>query len=645
MKRLVSLAEVNTRTLQLRVPDPSPGEPPALELPLRRTYRLDARGQAILQRFIQPAKAKPRTVGSGADSEIAAGGTAKTASGDLRRQKTAAVMRSWGAAAAGGRERLPLCKPASVPPPFAFLAHHSADASLRQTPRLLVTRLLTALWCELREYYEVYALLVPPPPATASMRRGSRHHEELERQLHRNIDPSPLVAAMAAAADAQHRDRLAQIAATTNAAEQSRQRQWDRHVLDLLDGASPVANELAVAWLDGIMVRLVALLTTGQAREVLVHGFVDTAGVKVRGKIQSDDVLVSGVVDYIGLAASVPAVQEVPDPQAPLAAAQLKLNSFATSPPLGLQLGPPLGPPSSPPLSPPLDSLGSSQPSRVILDLSDLLARAGALCACSPPRLQLTDVKTRSIKSVPTQPSVVEAAKWQVSHYRHFLAALSGAAAPPAATPFGYTMLLANAERRGADADKPLGLHTMLRLLSAHSDVVWRDFVRLAQGQSLGIAHFDGATPRIAPYDARVLLDAEGRVPRDPDFEGGERRWAQLVAPLLRVWHTPLTLRYFAARLAQLYALLAPSLGTGVDTTVEYHHAASGTCFETLAFERDGVDYARHLQSLMAFWRAQRPPAPPDDVAKCHHCDFRQWCRVPNPQLTFNLGDELRELY
>lgn len=637
MKRLASLAEVNTHTLQLRVPDASPGESPALSLPLRQTYRLEARGQAILKRFIQPAKARSKAVSGG----TASGGAAKTASIDLPRQKSAAVMRSWGAAAAGGRGRLPLCKPASVAPPFAFLARHSADASLRQTPRLLVTRLLTALWCELREYYEVYALLVPPPPATASMRRGSRHHEELERQLHRNIDPSSLVAAMAAAADAQHRARVAQIAATTNAAEQSRQRQWDRQVLDLLGGSCPVANDLAVAWLDGIMARLVALLTTGQAREVLVHAFVDAAGVRVGGDIQSEDVLVSGVVDYIGWAAS---VQEVRSPRAPLTAALGE--SFSTSTSLVPHLGPPRCPPLAPPLDPqpPLDSSGSSQPP-IMLDLSDLLARAGALWVCSPPRLQLTDVKTRSVKSIPAQPSVVDAAKWQVSHYRHFLAALSGAAGPAAATPFGYTMLLANAERRGADVDKPLGLHTMLQLLSAHSDVVWRDFVRLAQGQPLGIPYFDGATPRITPYDARVLLDAEGRVPRDPDFEGGERRWAQLVAPLLRVWHTPLTLRYFAARLAQLYALLAPSLGAGVDTTVEYHHAASGTCFKTLAFECDDDDYVRHLQSLMAFWRGERPPAQPDDVAKCHYCDFRQSCRVPNPQLTFNLGDELRELY
>lgn len=167
----------------------------------------------------------------------------------------------------------------SLPPPFAFYTQFNGDALYMAEPRLLVTKLLVLSWCELREYYEVYAGL-PRRVPTARLTQGTDYHRVLEERLHRAIDPLTVSA------------RVEEILGEMP----------EERVLALTQGGS-MAFKLAHQWVEQILVRCLAVAHTGYAREMHLHGFLDlTSGELATSKSTiGQGVLVNGIADMVRL--------------------------------------------------------------------------------------------------------------------------------------------------------------------------------------------------------------------------------------------------------------------------------------------------------------------------------------------------------
>lgn len=99
--------------------------------------------------------------------------------------------------------------------------------------------------------------------------------------------------------------------------------------------------------------------------------------------------------------------------------------------------------------------------------------------------IRTSDVKTRSFNRAPHQPSILNAAKYQTFYYKRMLELLAQPTSEENVC-FGYHSLLENAKTRGLDIDKPISLTFLVLILRKHHNLLYHDFTKLAQGQSIG---------------------------------------------------------------------------------------------------------------------------------------------------------------
>lgn len=181
--------------------------------------------------------------------------------------------------ALGCRENalLAVSRPPDLPSPFQYHSTTNGDPSYVSQPRLSVSKVLTAAWCELRTYFEVFAGL-PAVPKLRRMKSGTAYHARLEETDYPAVDMGPL---------------LLEIERYIRRLTPSQQRDA---------AACEPVYELAHLWIE-LAARIVQMALTKRAREILVHGFLDLE----QGMLATNEsafgeaVLVNGIADVLSL--------------------------------------------------------------------------------------------------------------------------------------------------------------------------------------------------------------------------------------------------------------------------------------------------------------------------------------------------------
>lgn len=526
-------------------------------------------------------------------------------------------------------DAFPLQKPGYVQEtPFEYHSKQNGDPSYVSNPRLSVTKLLTDQWCELQEMYRVYAGS-PERRKSKQMQMGSKIHLQLEVDEYGKVEVAELEEFLD--------QKLIQL--QTRKQEESRGTKTIDNVPIRRDEdpSSPYATakpkvsdgrfedteeaSLAYEWFSKITKRLYILLTRSEAREVLVHGYLDLESGRIVNDMSpsslsdKNKVLVSGVVDSLSLE-----TEGLP---------QQKWEMFKEIQDL-LEI-----------------TFLKMTDREFLVDLSEFIRIIGPVLQSDAHQymLKVTDVKTRAFNSIPAQESVLQATKRQISFYRKFLGVLSGDLNHDSA----YQMLLENARRRHLNLDTPISFKTMFILLATNFDLLYHDFAKLALGTPIGFNDYDNfynhtnghnVEQSTFDYDPSLLVSKEEvhKFIEVANLKFPGLNCNHLIMNLLRPWRTPLTLRYFATRASQMYKLLRPFLSDRL--RIEYRNAKTGHYFRKLDFSYNESELSEASRKALTFWNAQRPPTPATEISKCTNCEFEPRCLVPHPQqnLPYDFG-------
>ncbi|GMM37166.1 Exo5 protein [Saccharomycopsis crataegensis] len=225
------------------------------------------------------------------------------------------------------------------------------------------------------------------------------------------------------------------------------------------------------------------------------------------------------------------------------------------------------------------------------------------------PKLTISDVKTRSIPSIPAQANVVNSSKLQVSLYRKMLGLLSS-------SPNTYEVLIQTAKRHGVDVDAALSPLLALRF-SEQLPFFESDFKEL----------MEGIFPINYPYPLRNQSPSSEL--EENVVSSAERNFANYVY-LLNKWKQPLTLRYFLHRYSTLLNALSSQLNNSDELELDYYHSDFGS-FAQIKFQYDGPTSDMELESNVKFWLGQRPAKPIDPTYKnfstyCTSCEYKKIC-------------------
>lgn len=331
-------------------------------------------------------------------------------------------------------------------------------------------------------------------------------------------------------------------------------------------------HELVESWFNST-VRLLSLFTKGESREVLCHGFVNSSTCELNeGGIKGeDDVLVSGVIDHLILR------QRSSESHTPFA-------------------------------------LGNSVIEGHNLDLTDVLEQLSASRGMMRNNYEVvvSDVKTRSIRKIPSQNSVLKSTKLQVMYYRKFMETLGR---DPLLT---YEKLLLNAQRRGLDVDSQVDPAKVISMMAANNLLLY-DLRRLKEGLPLNFEPYDNfysSGSSFEEYDLSNYLDIITDVRVIEQFEEFFTQWAR-----------PVTLRYFAARLAQVYHQVGQLLSNSL--MIEYY--CRGDNFHNLTFDYDATVLTLEASESAKFWFGLREiepvrPSIRNTLTHCRLCDYESVC-------------------
>lgn len=485
----------------------------------------------------------------------------------------------------GETSSLPRTAPPFLDPPFRYFSRVNADASYLRTPRLSVTRLLVSLWCELRDFYRVYAGS-PRQKATSRMKQGTQLHLKLERETHKEVATLGLLA------------YLAQLAEKSD---------------PKIRPSSPIESELAQTWCDGIMDRLYTLVTTSEAREVLTHGYLDLESGKINsGHAAEHGTLVSGVIDLLRIINPM-------DPHDYSLFEEIQNNleyDFGDDPP-------------------DMDAFFETVSTSIAAHKTTF-------------SLQISDVKTRGTDHAPHQKSVVEAARFQVGIYRKLTEILANDAYEmllhnarvrhaDVDKPIEFEMALVLLRKY-----PHLLYHDFRRLAAGKQHYTTDDDHKSLKSEDDKDADYRAkhqintmytrpveppSSYRLGDFIPATFVDDMSREPFCDGFD-----YSRIITKdIANSWKTPLTLRHFAARSADFFRLLLPLLGP--ITSVEYHNSRTGMPFDIRNYKYNDAEIDAVINDLARFWSGKRNPRPADDFGKCKYCEFFDLCSVPHPNL------------
>ncbi|CAH02352.1 Exo5p [Kluyveromyces lactis] len=435
------------------------------------------------------------------------------------------------------------------------------------TERLSVTKLLTKRWCELNQMYDIYSRL--PIFEHRQLKVGKVEHEKLEKAIH-GVAPA--------------------------VEDFMETYEWEL--------AEDDTHQLADNWFQCIH-RLLTLFSSGEAREILCHGYIDSRSCQlIEGQVKDDrDILISGIIDHVVL---------------------FHVNNNK---------------PKS--LEPALREKNGFDLLKIISFLGDTIPQAEDL------KIAVGDVKTRPRAIVPNHASVVRASKLQVMYYRFFLENLGKD------PEIAYQKLILNATRRDINIDTPINISNLIYFMEI-DPAIRPDLERIMLGEPIGFEPFDRY------YQSELENGDEDNIAMPSEIgEANEYNLSQYAdltmeestlekyGTFYQKWANPPTLRYFAARLAQLYGTLLPLLSN--DLMIEYY--TGDYKFYTDKFQYDSALLKQECHSSSQFWFGKRSvepivPTKKNLVTFCKYCDFHDVCgwRANGNKMFKQLGPTLEEI-
>lgn len=334
-------------------------------------------------------------------------------------------------------------------------------------------------------------------------------------------------------------------------------------------------HKLADSWFSSL-VKMVNLFTDGEAREILCHGYLNKEKSSlVDGPITGDEnVLVSGVIDHLLLK-----LRDVP--------------IYNNVLPLRLE-----------------NDIVSKNSEDIAL-VFDQLERAGPHLR-SKFEIMVSDVKTRFMRKIPSQQSVLEASKLQVMYYRYFMEVLGQN------THDTYEKLLTNAKRRGFDVNTFIDPAKVLSMMVA-DDMIRADMYRLKNGNNIGFEPFDNGELEVSESAIYDMSDYHDMIT--------DARIIHKYSDFFEPWAKPVTLKYLAARLAQLYHHIAPLVSDKL--MIEYYY--NGDNFHNIIFDFDFKKLKEESIDSANFWFGKRDIEPIERNLKnfatfCKYCDYESVC-------------------
>ncbi|KAK6204940.1 mitochondrial exonuclease V [Scheffersomyces amazonensis] len=519
---------------------------------------------------------------------------------------------------------LPLHSNISIDP-YEFFATNNDENSYIANPRLSVTRLLTTSWCELRDYYTVYAGS-PLTQVTQQMKLGSQHHIRLETEKHAVIETETVAQVLKNHYNL-NKDLIYDLIEQIEDEETISIYEQKLEEFNAFMTGNVEEGKIVKEWSDQIINRLFVLFITGEAREILVHGFLNLRERRflsnrqdlrynelVNSRINENKVLVSGIIDHVEL--------YNPSDSSDLSLFD-KINDCITENPD--------------------DNI----------DLTNFIEKIVPILEDNKSKyeIKVSDVKTRSQNYIPYHESVLLAAKYQTFYYRKMLGLLSNEDQND--PEFAYFSLLENLRARNLDPDKPINFITLVEILRKYKQLLYSDFVKLSRGESIGFSPFDEYVQENQyneSYNPGSIIQNE-EVEMEVDMEGNdflsykkldidelnnadkEFDFHKVLTPeLLRNWKIPPTLRYFAARGSQFYHLLQNHLGS--KTSIEYHNGKTGKVIQIKKHEYDEEILSQQIAYTSTFWDGERLPSPTKNLDKCKYCMFSSKCLIPNSGFT-----------
>lgn len=465
-------------------------------------------------------------------------------------------------------ELLHVPKRGRVPTPFEYYSRVNAQENYTTEPRLSVTKLLTDAYCELQNFYEVYAGL-PKTAPTARMMSGTAYHAALEEQTHPQIGLDLV------------REKIDALLLELPNAQAEALR------------ATTQSYELAQSWFEQSMKRILSITKTRFSREIFLHGFLDLTAEKLvtNENDLKKAVLVNGIADFIRITKQ-PCVHDYSEkaPEAYSKDLELVLENLSIS--------------------------------KRIVDLDEALPAAKRTMSelAKDHYLQLGDVKTRQRNDIPFQKLVIHSAKVQCMYYAQFLCNLSQSAE------FAYESCLENGKRRQVDPDEPVSIAYTAEIIVANFEHIVLDCLRLARGETIRFASSDKHTPT-HDFSLSQLVNEEQFREMLQLAHGSAFSEIDILA-LFQPWKKPLTLRYFAARSGQAFNLFEAFKPASL--CVEYHNVRTKEIIERMHYKFSGGVLHESVRKTSLFWDGRRIPRETKDRSRCKHCDYKGRCPAVN---------------
>lgn len=354
-------------------------------------------------------------------------------------------------------------------------------------------------------------------------------------------------------------------------------------------------HNIAGAWFE-TLIKMVNLFTNGEAREVLCHGYLNSQSCHlVEGPVTGEeDILISGIIDHLLLRSR-------------------NIDKINRVVPVRLE-----------------DSVVSRDCEDISLILHQI--ENAEFDLKNNFEIIVSDVKTRFTNQIPSQASVLRASKLQVMYYRHFLEFLGKT---PSLT---YEKLLTNARRRGLDVNRFIDPAKMLSMLAA-DDLIRSDMHRLKNGKSIGFE----------PFDNDHLTDSASTKYDMSDYHNliVDARIVEKYGDFFEPWQKPVTLKYFASRLAQMYHKVVPLLSDNL--MIEYYY--NGDNFHNIFFEYDIEILKLNCLNSAQFWLGKREIEPikpniKNFLTHCKYCDYESVCswKKAGNDICRQLGSDLANL-
>ena len=373
---------------------------------------------------------------------------------------------------------------------------------------------------------------------------------------------------------------------------------------------------LAMSWWNTIQKLIDLFSSAGECREVLCHGYLkeedawfvqDPSLYKDPGSL----VLVSGIIDHLFWARSSELSKGDPDYFNDRSYGKNVANfdvfsDVFTSQKSVLDIG------------------------KLIEDLKTVLDQQGGNW-----EILVGDVKTRSSFTIPSYQSVIEATRLQIMYYRLFLQLLGED------TKHAYEKLLLNAKVRGVDVDAPINPILVVALMISAPHAI-QDMRRLRDGQRIRMDEFDEFYASNVP-SSKVSYDAS-YLSSTINVTSVQHTFKEFFQP----WKIPVTLRYFAARLAQFYGLVGSRLSRKL--LVEYY--CDGHNFKNVPFDYDEEVLRIATRDSSLFWFGKRGVEPIRPSLKnlltyCKFCEYEDVCawRMKGSERCKKLGADLANIY